>query len=122
MSTDAIPSTTTSLADQPKIPPLPSDPTVLQMMIRELLTTLHTREHELAGVRHRLDQLLRRLYGPRAERYDPQQPLFFVAEAPDVTEAPAGNDEVKEQEEEVVVKRRKHGGRARLPDHLPRGR
>lgn len=56
---------------------LPDDPALLQQMIRELLAVLHQRDRELDSVRARLDQLLRRLYGPRAERFDPNQPLLF---------------------------------------------
>jgi transposase len=56
---------------------LPDEPALLKQMIAELLTTLHGRDRECAQLRHRLDQLLRRLYGPRAERFDPNQPTLF---------------------------------------------
>jgi transposase len=46
-------------------------------MIRELLDLLHSRDRELNGVRFRLDQLLHRLYGPKGEKFRPDQPTLF---------------------------------------------
>src|SRR5271154_7042437 len=56
---------------------LPDDPDTLKRMIRELLDLLRSRNRELNGVRHRLDQLLRRLYGPKGEKFRPDQPGLF---------------------------------------------
>src|SRR5215831_7529004 len=77
MSTDVvvIPSTAATTPDTP--PPLPSDVPTLQAMIVELLDALHEAQHEREGLQHRLDQLLRRLYGPKAERFDPNQPWLI---------------------------------------------
>src|SRR6516225_4840772 len=58
-------------------PPLPDDPAVLKQMIRELLDALNKERHEREGLQQRLDQLLRRLYGPKAERFDPNQPWLL---------------------------------------------
>ena len=69
-------------------PPLPDDPDVLKQMIAELLATLRQRDHELEGVRARLDQLLRRLYGPRAERISPDQLLLFAEVVPSAAAPP----------------------------------
>jgi hypothetical protein len=55
--------------------PLPDDLLVCHGMIRELLQKLHESNHELAGVTHRLDLLLKRLYGPKGE------PLWSAAAA-----------------------------------------
>ncbi len=46
-------------------------------MIVELLAALKQAQHECDGLRQRLDQLLRRLYGPKAERFDPNQPWLL---------------------------------------------
>ena len=54
--------------------PLPDDVPVLHAMIRELLDALKKTRHECDGVQQRLDLLLRKLYGPKAERFDPNQP------------------------------------------------
>jgi transposase len=95
---------------------LPDDPVVCQQMIRELLAALRERDHELEQVRHRLDQLLRRLYGPRAEKLHPDQLLLFATTAIDAApvtpaESPASA--------EVPAQRRGHG-RRRLPSNLAR--
>jgi hypothetical protein len=81
MSTD-VPVNSAPATAEHATAPLPDDPVVLKQMIQELLATLHQREHELAGVQQRLDQLLRRLYGPKAERFDPNQPWLLPELAP----------------------------------------
>jgi hypothetical protein len=57
------------LATVPLDAPLPDDLDTLKRMIGELLDLLRFRDRELHGVRHRLDQLLRRLYGPKGEKF-----------------------------------------------------
>src|SRR3954453_9500013 len=64
---------------------LPDDPVLLRQMIRELLDVLRQTRRENAQLQHRLDLLLRRLYGTRTERFDPNQPLLI----PDAFDAPA---------------------------------
>ena len=56
---------------------LPDDPATLQRMVLELLASLHACQCDNEALRHRLDLLLRRLYGPRGERFDPSQSLLF---------------------------------------------
>ena len=72
MSTDAA-----TPAPLPTDSSLPDDPATLKRMILELLTQLRNRDRELSGVQHRLDQLLRRLYGPKGEKFHPDQPGLF---------------------------------------------
>jgi transposase len=98
--------------------PLPDDLSACQRLLRELLATLKQRDLELEGVRHRLDQLLRRLYGPRSERVDADQPTLFDAclpppEAPPVQPA--------EPETSTPPKKKGHGRKA-LPKNLKRDR
>src|SRR5260221_5009767 len=57
--------------------PLPSDVLTLQAMIRELLDALKKEQREREGVQQRLDLLLRKLYGPKAERFNPEQPWLL---------------------------------------------
>jgi hypothetical protein len=98
---------------------LPDDPVVLQGMIRELLLRLHERDHELAGVQHRLDLLLKRLYGPKAERFDPNQPTLFDGCPPPPTPEPT----TPPNESEAASRPKKKGhGRQKLPAHLERRR
>jgi len=83
MSEDARPITPEPRAD-PKAA-LPDDPVILQQMIVELLAVLRDTRRQNEELQHRLDLLLRRLYGPRTERFDPHQPLLI----PDAFEAVA---------------------------------
>jgi transposase len=102
---------------------LPDDPETLKGMIRELLDLLHRREHELDGVRQRLDQLLRRLYGPKGERFRADQPALFdllsEAEGPLASAPPA---ETESSPPPATKKKRKGHGRRRLPADLTRER
>jgi transposase len=107
----------------PVVPPitaeqLPDDPELLKGMILELLASLQQHQRDKDALQHRLALLLQRLYGPRGERFDPNQPLLFpdAAAAQDQTAAaatePAAPDKPKR-------KCRPHG-RRRLPEDLPR--
>jgi hypothetical protein len=68
---------------------LPDDIVTLKRMILELLASLHERDRDLEGLQHRIHLLLRRLYGPRGERFDPNQPLLFPEMAASQDPAPA---------------------------------
>src|SRR3954462_15089716 len=69
---------------------LPDDPAILRQMVVELLAVLRDTRRQNEELQHRLDLLLRRLYGPRTERFDPNQPLLipdaFEAVAPESSE------------------------------------
>lgn len=95
---------------------LPDDAALLKRMLEEVLASLQQVRSDNESLRHRLDTLLRRLYGPRSERCDPSQRLLFAlateAEAAATTEAAA---------EAATAKRRcRPHGRRRLPTDLPR--
>jgi transposase len=96
---------------------LPDDPAFLKAMLAELLAALRASRQEGERLRQRLDQLLRRLYGPRSERLNPDQLLLFA-------EPPAGEAVTPPQAEpgESAKPRRKGHGRQQLPKHLPRDR
>ncbi len=96
--------------------PLPDDPAILQAMIRELLTLLKDRNRELDGVRQRLDQLLRRLYGPKSERSRSDQPGLF-----DDPDEPSPPSPAATEPAPPTARRGRHG-RRRLPADLPRER
>jgi transposase len=117
MSTDAT-SDATPVDALPDEASLPDDPETLKGMIRELLALLHNREQALSGVQQRLDQLLRRLYGPKAELFRPDQPSLFDGSAePAATPAIAT---IPEESEPVVRPKKKGHGRQRLPADLQR--
>jgi transposase len=98
---------------------LPENPLVLQAMIRQLLTRLHERDRELAGIQHRLDLLLKRLYGPKGERFDPNQPTLFDDSPPPT---PEPSPPPPEKPEIARPNKKKGHGRRPLPAHLRRER
>jgi transposase len=100
---------------------LPDDVPTLQAMIRELLDALKKEQHEREGIQQRLDLLLRKLYGPKAERFNPEQPWLLPELA---VEPPAQPEQTPNEElpttEEPAVKKRRNGGRKKLPENLQR--
>lgn len=97
---------------------LPDDVATLQQMVVELLLTLRQQQRDNEALRHQLDLLLRRLYGPRGERFDPDQPLLFAAPAADPA-APAAT-RTEPAPPAAPPRRARPHGRRRLPENLPR--
>jgi transposase len=103
--------------------PLPEDIESAHRLIRELLATLRQQTHLNAHLQHQLEQLLRRLYGKKSEKLDPNQLLLFAQEivaaggptiAPEPEPAPTAEPPAK-------PKATGHG-RKPLPASLPRRR
>jgi len=94
---------------------LPDDPATLKNMILELLNSMQQRDRDHQALQHRLELLLRRLYGPRGERFNPNQRLLF----PDLPADTGAASPPPAAEEKPKRKCRPHG-RGRLPDNLPR--
>jgi len=97
---------------------LPDDVATLKGMVLELLASLHDRDRNIEGLQQRIHLLLHRLYGPRGERFDPNQLLLFV-------EMVAGQDTAQETTTEPPApsepqRRCRPHGRRRLPENLPR--
>jgi transposase len=96
---------------------LPDDVATLKHMVLELLASLHERDRDIEGMRHRINLLLQRLYGPRGERIDPNQLLLFA-------EMVAGQETPSAPPEPATIAKPKRRcrphGRRRLPDNLPR--
>jgi transposase len=97
---------------------LPDDVATLKRMVLELLASLRERDRDIEGLRHRINLLLRRLYGPRGERFDPDQPLLFA-------EITSDQDTAQEVPTEPPAptkpqRRCRPHGRRRLPESLPR--
>lgn len=96
---------------------LPDDPSLLKGLVRELLATHHAQQRQIEQLTHRLDLLLKRVYGPRADQLDPRQLSLFdppPAEAP-VALAPPPEPDVLP----TTVTKNGHG-RRKLPEHLKR--
>src|SRR3954452_7760832 len=73
--------------------PLPDDLEAAHRLIRELLEALRQQTHLNANLQHQLEQLLRRIYGKKSEKLDPNQLLLFAREileagGPEITPAP----------------------------------
>jgi transposase len=99
---------------------LPDDPQILKRMILELLATLKREQHDKQELRDRLDLLLRRLYGPKSERFNPDQLLLFDEPAASQNQ-PTPDQAAASQAEPVAPKRRSQPhGRKPLPKDLPR--
>src|SRR5262249_26974975 len=98
-------------------PPLPDDAPTLKRMVGELLDTLRDQWRENEQLRTRLDQLLRRIYGPRLERINPDHPLLFDAVPGELTPTAAPPVQPAAQPQ-----RKGRHGRRTLPQDLPRQR
>ena len=96
---------------------LPDDVATLKRMVLELLLSCHEHLRDKEAMRQRIHLLLRRLYGPRGERIDPQQLLLFAEPA-------AGQDTTVPPSEPAAAAKPKRRcrphGRRRLPENLPR--
>jgi transposase len=104
---------------------LPDDVATLKNMLIEALLTLQERERDNEHLRHRLDLLLRRVFGPRSERFSPDQLVFaFLAETGIPAEPPAAEPPAPASLETppppAPRRRCRPHGRRRLPEDLPR--
>jgi transposase len=98
-----------------------------QQHIQELTSQLESSQRKLTMLQHQVEQLLRRVYGRRSEKLDPNQlmfdPLIFEAlnqpgQASDPSvEAPAQTTMVRKK---ANKERSRHPGRIPIPEHLER--
>ncbi len=103
---------------------LPTDLETCHQLIRELLETLAQQTHLNEKLQHQLEQLLRRVYGRRSEKLDPNQLLLFAREilAASATAPPSTTpqaDATPGSTEPSQPKKNGHG-RKPLPASLPR--
>lgn len=85
--------------------------------------TVASQQRTIEKQQHEIAQLLRRLYGPRQERIDPDQLTLFDAD--ELRELLAEGESAQtspDQEEPPAPRRRRRNGHGRrlLPEHLPR--
>jgi transposase len=110
------------LAALPTLDQLPNDVDLLKHMVLELLLTVRQDRGDKQDLQHRIDLLLRRIYGSRNERFDPTQPLLFDAQTitqADATTASADPTEAATDNTPPRRRARPHG-RRQLPDNLER--
>jgi transposase len=99
---------------------LPEDKVTLQDMVLELLTTVRHSRLSIEEMQHRIAMLLRRIYGPRSERFNPDQGLLWD-EAAAIQESTAPTEPPPSPEPSSPAKRKaRPHGRRKLPKDLPR--
>src|ERR1700736_5917711 len=98
---------------------LPDEVATLKRLVLELMASLQEERQDKEALRHRLDLLLRRLYGPRGERFAPNQPLLF-AELAAGADGPATATAAPSEPPARPKRRCRPHGRRRLPEHLRR--
>jgi hypothetical protein len=67
---------------------LPNNDPLATPIVQELMSTIKNLQHENEQLKHRLDLLLKRIYGPRADKIDPNQKLLFEEQTPEPVPAP----------------------------------
>jgi transposase len=105
------------MPDGPATPELnlPTDVAVLHGMIRELLASHTASQKRIGHLEHQLDQLLKRFYGPRADKIHPDQGHLFEEPPPEPVVA-----FVDPPRESPPATRPRGHGRSALPANLRR--
>jgi transposase len=121
-STDVLVANSASAADPIPPAPLPNDVPTLHAMIRELVEAIQQAQRDRAGLEQRLDLLLRRLYGAKAERFDPNQPWLIPEMGAGVANDATGPEPIAPADTSAAGSKRPGHGRKPLPKNLPRQR
>lgn len=102
---------------------LPNDPQLLKQLIADLMVELSKKDGRIEQLQHRMDLLLRRLYGASSEKFDPRQASLFETTpsepgAAATTESAAENSLAPEPDPSRAASSRPGHGRRKLPDTL----
>ena len=102
---------------------LPNDPQLLKQLIADLMVELSKKDGRIEQLQHRMDLLLRRLYGASSEKFDPRQASLFETTpsepgAAATTESAAENSSAPEPDPNRAASSRPGHGRRKLPDTL----
>ena len=109
MSTDAL------LPIDPAL--LPRDPDLLIALVAQLMEELRKRDQQVLELEHRMDLLLKRLYGRSSEKLDPAQlALFDTTPEEPVPQPPPPPPRAPSP----TPAAKSNHGRRRLPDRLKR--
>jgi transposase len=100
---------------------LPDNVSACQELIQKLIDEIVRLQALTEKQKHQLEQLLRRKYGQKSDRFNPNQLMLELYDALDEIRA---ESEEEVEEETVVVRKRKQKGHGRnpLPAHLERRR
>ncbi len=107
----------------PDITQLPDEPAVLKQLVLQLFAELQKTKAALQRQEHHMHLLLRRLYGGKSEKFDPQQGLLFDLHADDEADAAEiASPQISETlpPSPRTVKNRDKHGRGRIPDTIER--
>ena len=103
---------------------LPRDPELLAQLIAQLISELRKRDGRIQDLEHRMDLLLRRVYGRTSEKLDPAQLSLFdtlleesVEARPDTSPLPTPPPPAPAAS---TASQRAGHGRRQLPDRLKR--
>ena len=113
----------TEAALVPDISQLPDEPAVLKQLVVQLFAELQKTKTALERQEHHMHLLLRRLYGGKSEKFDPQQGLLFDLHADDEADAAEiASPQVSETPPSPprTAKNRDKHGRSRIPDTIER--
>jgi transposase len=106
--------------------PLPDDLATCHQLIRELLATLREQLFLNEKLQHQLERLLRRIYGRKSEKLDPNQLLLFARELLAAADAEAAGSPdataTRSPEVSAAAPAKEGHGRKPLPKGLPRRR
>jgi transposase len=102
---------------------LPDDPQLLKQLIADLMVELSKKDGRIEQLQHRMDLLLRRLYGASSEKFDPRQASLFETTPPEpaATETvaePVVDSLAAEPDTSRAGSSRPGHGRRKLPDTL----
>lgn len=96
-----------------------------QVQIEELTKKLRSTQLSMKMLQHQVEQLLRRVYGRRSEKLDPNQLMFDelimeVMDQPSPQVVPELPVEEKPERKKPRTLKRRHPGRIPIPEHLER--
>jgi hypothetical protein len=99
---------------------LPDDLALCHEIIRQQADTMRDSQRRIEQLEHKVEQLLRRQYGPRREHVDPDQLRLFTDEEPEGLAEGEPAPPPGPQDAAPARRRWRRRGRQRLPEHLPR--
>jgi transposase len=93
-----------------------------QSQIQELTKQLASSNRKLSMLQHQVDQLLRRIYGRRSEKMDPNQLIFdgMLEVLENNHWSPQEGEAPPVQKKTIRKAKRSHPGRIPIPEHLER--
>ena len=101
---------------------LPNDLSLCHEIILQMREQLDASQRKVDQLERRLDLLLRRIYGPRSERVDPNQLALFESAAEETSPAAPTLPVPEATESDCIQPKRRGHGRRRLPENVERRR